>query len=135
MPILINENEINIFNNFFYKNWNEIYVDELIEFILPLENIEILQNINKYKNNLININVVELFKEYTNKNLALVLIEDSKSENKTVYIKSIIQEKNLSKSLKIKVINSKLDKIYEQIIIETKKELIDLIKNQKFNRY
>ena len=98
MPILINENEINIFNNnFFYKNWNEIYVDELIEFILPLENIEILQNINKYKNNLININVVELFKEYTNKNLALVLIEDSKSENKTVYIKSIIQEKNLSK--------------------------------------
>ena len=41
---------MNIFifsNNFFYDNWNKIEKDELIEFILPLENIEIIQNINR----------------------------------------------------------------------------------------
>ena len=38
---------------FFMKNWNEIYKNDLIEFILPLENIEIIQNLNKNKNNLI----------------------------------------------------------------------------------
>ena len=41
LPVLIKENEIFIFNkNFFYKNWNEIDENKLIEFILPLENIE-----------------------------------------------------------------------------------------------
>ena len=50
LPILIKENEIFIFNNnYFYKNWNKIQKDDLIEFILPLENIEIIQNINNNK--------------------------------------------------------------------------------------
>ena len=35
------------------KNWNEYYETELIEFILPAENIEIIQKINiKYKEHL-----------------------------------------------------------------------------------
>ena len=49
--------------------------EDLIEFILPLENIEIIQNINKYKNNLLDLDLGLIFKEYTNKNKALVLIE------------------------------------------------------------
>ena len=54
IPLLIKNDEIFIFNNnFFYEKWNEIYKSDLIEFILPLENIEIIQKINKYKNNLI----------------------------------------------------------------------------------
>ena len=65
LPLLIKNNEIFIFNNnYFYKNWNKIYKDNLIEFVLPLENIEIIQNINKYKDDLINLNLTNLFKEY-----------------------------------------------------------------------
>ena len=98
MPILIKTNQINIFNNnFFYEKWNEIYKNDLIEFILPLENIEIIQNINQNKNNLIDIDLKKLFKEYPNKNLALILIEDRNSINKKIYIKSIIQEKKYLK--------------------------------------
>jgi hypothetical protein len=56
LPIFIKDDEIFIFNNnFFYRNWNNFYNVDLIEFILPLENIEIIQNINKNKNNLINL--------------------------------------------------------------------------------
>ena len=36
-------------NNFFYKNWNNFNKNGLIEFILPLENIEIIQNIKTIK--------------------------------------------------------------------------------------
>ena len=39
---------INIFiynKNFFYEKWNKLKKFELIEFILPLENIEIIQKI------------------------------------------------------------------------------------------
>ncbi len=131
LPLLIKDEQIFIFNNnFFYEKWNEIYKSDLIEFILPLENIEIIQKINQYKNNLIDLNLKELFKEYPNKNLALILIEDSNSSNEKVYIKSIIQEKNISKNLNLRKNDPKLKNFYEKIIIVSKKELINLVKSK-----
>tara|TARA_E500000178_G_scaffold328862_1_gene359252 strand:+ start:378 stop:1424 length:1047 start_codon:yes stop_codon:yes gene_type:complete len=129
LPILIQNNEIYIFNNnFFYENWNKFYKNDLIEFILPLENIEIIENINNYRANLINLNVSSLFQEYTKKNLALVLIENDKLGNAKIYIKSIIQDKNISKNLDLKKKDLSTDKFNELVIIETKKEMINLIK-------
>ena len=59
LPIFIKKNEINIFNNnFFFLQKLELKLrKDLIEFILPLENIEIIHQVNKYKNNLINIEI------------------------------------------------------------------------------
>ena len=91
LPVLIKENEIFVFNNnFFYENWNKIFENDLIEFILPIENIEIIQNINKYKTNLLTLELNDLFKEYKNKNLALILIEDKKSSGIKVFICKLI---------------------------------------------
>ena len=129
LPILIQNNEIYIFNNnFFYENWNKFYKNDLIEFILPLENIEIIENINNYRANLINLNVSSLFQEYTKKNLTLVLIKNDKLGNAKIYIKSIIQDKNISKNLDLKKKDLSTDKFNELVIIETKKEMINLIK-------
>ena len=131
LPILIKNDEIFIFNNnFFYKNWNLSNGDELIEFILPIENIEIIQNINKYKNNLIDLNVLDLFKEYTDKNLALIFIEVNKNNEIKVYIKSNIQGKKISKSLNYKDKNLINDQLNEKIINNIKKELINLVKSK-----
>ena len=131
LPILIENDEIYIFNNnFFYSNWNEIYKENLIEFILPLENIEIIQNINNNRDNLINLNVKDLFKEYLNKNLALILIENNKADFKKIYLKAIIQGKNISKSLNFKKQKQDLVKFNEIIIKETKKEIISLVKSE-----
>ncbi len=131
LPVFIKDDEVYIFNNnFFYKNWNNFNQNELIEFILPLENIEIIQNINANKNDLINTNVVNLFEEYQNKNLAFVLIEDHKKGDAKVYIKARIQEKNISKSLVLKKQKLPKSKKYENIIIETNNELIDLVKSR-----
>ena len=91
LPILLSEEEIFVFsNNFFYKNWNETKKDKLIEFILPLENIEIIENINKSKNNLLNLDLNLLFKEYSNKNIAIVFIENRGSREK----KNLLKDKN-----------------------------------------
>ena len=130
LPVLINEDEIYIFNNnFFYENWNKIYNDDLVEFVLPLENIEIIKNIIDNKNSLINLNLIELFREYSNKNLALILIEENKTSNKKIYIKTIIQGKKISKNLYLKNLKKNDKKFYETVIIEAKKELINLIKS------
>ena len=105
--------------------------DELIEFILPIENIEIIQNINNYKNNLIDLNVLDLFKEYTDKNLALVFIERIKIIIK-VYIKTIFKVK-IIKSLNYKDKNLINDQLNEKIINEYKKRINKFSKIKKFN--
>jgi len=131
LPILIKNDEVYVFNNnFFYENWSKFYDNDLIEFILPLENIEILKKVNDNKTNLINIDLFNLFEEFKNKNIALILIEDNKNNNERVYIKSKIQNKDISKALKIKKGNLNKNKFYEKIIIETKKELINLVKSK-----
>ena len=131
LPVLIKENELFIFNNnFFYENWNNVYENELIEFILPLENIEIIQNINKNKQSLLDISVENIFKEYSNKNLALIFIEINKSGKENIYIKARIQKKNISKNLNNKKQKKEINKIYDSVIINTKKELINLVKSE-----
>ena len=133
LPILVKENEIFIFNNnYFYKNWNKAYNNDsfdLIDFILPLENIEIIKKINDNRSSLISLNIIELFQEYSDKNLALILIEDSKTSNEKIYINTIIQDKKISKSLDLKKQNLSSFEFYEKIITETKKELINLVKS------
>ena len=131
LPLLINDSNIFIFNNnYFYENWNEFYENNLIEFILPIENIEIIQKINNYKSNLININLIDLFEEYSDKNLALILIENSKGNNIKVYIKSIIQRKNISKNINLNNNEISTNNFEEKIILEIKKELINLVKSK-----
>ena len=131
LPVLIKENELFIFNNnFFYENWNNVYENELIEFILPLENIEIIQNINKNKQSLLDISVENLFKEYSNKNLALIFIEINKSGKENIYIKARIQKKNISKNLNNKKQKKEINQVYDSIIINIKKELINLVKSE-----
>ena len=131
LPLLIKNNEIFIFsNNFFYKNWNSI--DEkvdLIEFILPLENIETIKSVNEKKSNLISLNLNELFKEYLKKNIALILIEEKNNKIKNAYIKAKIQSKNLSKNLNFKKENLDNKEFNIRIISELKKELINLVKS------
>ena len=58
----------------------------LFEFILPLENIEIIQNINSNKENFIRIILRNIFMEYSNANLALVLIQRSNSKKSRKFI-------------------------------------------------
>ena len=53
LPILKVEDQVYIYNQNFYEKWNEINNFKLLEFILPLENIEIIQKINSNKNNFI----------------------------------------------------------------------------------
>ncbi len=131
LPLLIKNNETFIFNNnYFYDNWNEIYKNDLIEFILPLENIEIIKNINDYKNNLIDLDLISLFKEYSSKNLALVLIEESNKINNKIFIKAIIQGKNISRSINLEKQNLTSKNYPEMVIIQSKKELINLVKSK-----
>ena len=70
------------------------------------------------------------FRNIQKKNLALIFIEESKTNKKKTYIKTIIGGKNISKSLDFKKEISKNIISNEKIIADTKKELINLIKSK-----
>lgn len=131
LPVLLTENQIFIFsNNYFYENWNNISDDTLLEFILPLENIEIIQNMNQSKNNLLDLELNLLFGEYFNKNLAVVLIQDSKTNEKKIYLKTRIQNKIIAKNLNLVRNKLSINNFNEKIIIDIKNEITNLVKSQ-----
>ena len=131
LPILLSKNEIFVFsNNYYYENWNKNDNHELIEFILPTENIDIIQIINQSRDNLLQLELNSLFKEYLNQNIALILIDKKDTTEKKIYIKTAIHNKFISKSLTIKKNNLEKMELNEKVIFEIKKEIINLIKSQ-----
>ena len=131
LPILKKDNQIYVYNqNFFYDNWNKIFEIELVEFILPLENIEVIQKINANKNDLLNLKLKNLFQEYSDKNLSLVLIEDTNSKKEKIYFKIKILNKYILKNIDVEKLNLTEEEFYKKIIIEVKKEITNLIKSQ-----
>ena len=131
LPILKKNNQIFIYNqNYFYSNLNKVDDTELIEFILPLENIEIIKNINLNINNLLNLDLRNLFSEYSGKNLALVLIEEKNSKEKNIFFNVEILGKKIVKNIKLNKINLNEEELNKKIINEIKQELINLIKSQ-----
>ena len=132
LPVLDDNEQLNIFNNnFFYQKWNNFGENNLIEFILPLENIEIIQNINSNKNSIFDLDLRNLFQEYSNKNLCLLVIQLKKNSLQAkVFLKTKILGKNISKNMIVKKTNNDKISLNEKIIIEAKTELENIIKSQ-----
>ena len=131
LPIFKKDNQLYIYSqNFFYQQWNEIDQNELVEFILPLENIETIQKINLHKNNLLSLDIRDLFQEYGNKNLILVFIDENKSSEVKIFIKMNLSSKMLSKNIVVKTQNLSQEDYYKKIIIRVNNEIINLAKTQ-----
>ena len=132
LPILKENEQLNIYSkNYFYDNWNLNNDFELVEFILPIENIEILQKINLFKNDISILNVEDIFPEYPNENIAIILIEKNKLKESKIFFKSRIMGKKTNKSLIIKnKENYNEEKFSLEIINNIKKQLVNLVKSQ-----
>jgi hypothetical protein len=131
LPILRKNNQIFIYNqNYFYNNWNEIYDNEIIEFIIPLENIEIIQKINLKRDNLFDLQLKTIFQEYLDKNLAIALIEDNNFKKEKIYLKTKILGKIIVKNITVERFELDKKKFYDKIIVEIKKEITNTVKSQ-----
>ena len=131
LPVLKKDDQYFIFNqNFFYEKWNDFEDNDLVEFILPFENIEIIQKININKNNLFNVEINTLFLEYSKKNQALLLIDDKNGIVEKIFLRANISGKKINKNLLIKNNFKEKEKNYREIIQRTRNEIIDLVKSQ-----
>ena len=77
-----------------------------------------------------NIDLEDLFKEYKNKNLVLILIEDTNLKQEKIYLRMQILSKKIDKALVVKKSNITQIDFYKKIINETSKELENIIKSQ-----
>ena len=131
LPILKKDDQIFIYNNnFFYESWNNLFESELIEFILPIENIEIFQKVILSKDNLIDLKLEDLFREYSNKNLAYVLIDTSITKRERVYLKMKILDKYIEKNINVDRGNLDKEDFYKYIITKVNKEITNLVKSE-----
>ena len=129
-PLLVKDKQFFIYSeNYFFENWNKETNNELIQFNLPVENIENIQKIKQYENNIYRLNISDFFKEYNVDNLVFASIEIENNFAK-IYLNTIIQGKKINKNLLVKQNDLNQINFYKKIIKITKNKTKDLIKSQ-----
>ena len=136
LPIHYIDNDINIFsNNYFYNNWtkeeNEISNSiKVLNYILPIENLELIKMINQSNKNYENLKIDEILLDYGNQDTALIHISFTKNKSK-IFLQTFISGKKINKSFLIDNFgNINVEDFYDIIIKKTKQEIEDIIKKE-----
>ena len=97
-PVFFINSELQNFNeSFFYKEWGNIEIkNEIINFILPIEDLEDISEIIKMKNSIENLNIENLVKKYDVSNYVFAFIDQ--------------QQKKINIHLKINFNNNKINR-------------------------
>ena len=129
LPVHITDDDFFVYNdNYFYDNWTiKNNINSIVEYIFPVDSLEILSIINNKKNNLDEIDIKKLFADYNSNNFIFISIDTSKNKNR-VFIKSLISGKEIVKNYDFT--SNKRDDFKEYIILELKDEIEDLIKSE-----
>ena len=130
-PVFFIDNEIQNFNeNYFYTNWSKVKIkNELINFILPIEDLDDIAEITKMKNNIEDLDVVTLVNKYDQKNYVFALIS-YKEKNLNIYIKTNFNNNKTSKNILYKIKNIRDESELNIILKNLKLKVTDLWKEQ-----
>jgi len=130
-PILfVNDNIKNFSENYFYNNWEAIEIkNELINYILPIEDLDDLSEIKKMKNNIEKLNITKLVIKYNITNYAFVLMNYNNQKLK-VHIKTNLNDNNVSRNASYGLDNFNDEKKLEPILKELKMKISDIWKEQ-----
>jgi len=130
-PVFFVNNEIQNFReNYFYTNWQEVKIkNELINFILPIEDLDVIAEITKMKDNIEELDVVTLVNKYDQKNYVFALISH-KDKKLNIYIKTNFNNNKTSKNFLYKVKNIKNDSELNSILKDLKLKVTDLWREQ-----
>ena len=130
-PILYINNEIQTLNeNFFFRNWVNSKIDnELINFILPLEDLDDISKINKMKNNLDEIKIDTLVNKYNTKNYVFLLM-NYKEKILNIYLKTSFNDNQINKNILYKIDNINDELALNSALIDLKTIITDLWKEE-----
>lgn len=130
-PVLIQNNKYYIYDkNYFYINWNnEEKETNLIEYILPIENIDDISFIEKNKNSLESTDVKQMLNKYDVRDYIFLIINSDKDKNK-IFLKGLSSSNEVVKSFDIIVNNSDEDLGKKETIKKIKIRINEIWKSQ-----
>ena len=128
-PVFFINDEIQNFNeNFFYKHWTEIEIkNELINFILPLEDLEDISKIMEMKNRIEELDVDVLVNKYDIKSYVFALI-DYQDKKLNIHVKINFNNNKINKNFLYEVENINDELILNSILKDLKFKITDLWK-------
>ena len=130
-PVFYINNEIQNFDeNFFYKKWIEIKIkNKLINFILPLEDLDDISKIMAMKDKIEELNVDTLVSKYNVNNYVFALMDYHETKLK-VYLKTNFNKNEISKNISYEVKNINDELILNSILKDLKLKITDLWKEE-----
>jgi len=130
-PVLFIDNEIQNFNeNFFYKQWTQVEIkNELINFILPLEDLEDISTIMEMKNKIEELDVDVLVNKYDIKNYVFALI-DYQDKKLNIHLKTNFNNNKINKNFLYEVENINDELILNSILKDLKFKITELWKEE-----
>ena len=130
-PVFYINNEIQNFDeNFFYTQWLKIEINnELINFILPLEDLEDISKITQMKNNIEDLDINTLVNKYDIKNYVFALMDYVGTEL-NIYLKTNFNNVKTSKNISHKLDNINDELVLDSILKDLKLKITDLWKEQ-----
>ena len=116
--------------NFFYNNWSEIEIkNELINYILPLEDLEDVSKIMKMKNRIEELDVGSLVNKYDVKNYVFALM-DYQNKQLNIHVKTNFKNNKISKNFLYEVENINDELALNSVLKDLKFNITDLWKEE-----
>ena len=115
---------------FFYKEWQNINIEnELINFILPLEDLDDISKITEMKDRIEELNIDNLVNKYDIKNYIFTLM-DYQDEKLNVHLKINFNNNKISKNILFDLKNIDDELALSSIIKDLKLKITDLWKEE-----
>ena len=130
-PALFVNDEMQDFNeNYFYKQWITIKIkNEIINFIMPLEDLDDILKIKEMKGKIEELNVDDLVNKYDVKNYAFAFL-DYNNEKLSIYLKTMFNNHKKSKNISYKLNNIKDELKLTSILKDLKTQITDIWKEE-----
>jgi len=128
-PILFVNNEIKSFDeNYFYTEWKNITIkNSLINFILPIEDLDDISKIKEMKNKIEKIEVNDFVKKYNLKNYAFAFM-DYNNKKLNIHLKTSFDNSKMRKNITYEIQNFKNKDRLNFILKDLKNQITDLWK-------
>ena len=130
-PVLFIDNEIQNFNeNYFYNNWIKTKIEnELINFILPLEDLEDISKILEMKNKIEELNFDPLVNKYDVKNYVFTFIDYGRNKL-NIHVKTNFKNNKISKNFVYDITNMNDKLRLNYILKDLKLKITDIWKEE-----
>ena len=130
-PVLfINEEIQDFYDNFFYKQWSSVKIkNELINFVLPLEDLDDISKIKEMKNRIEELNVDDFVNKYDIKNYVFTLMHHQNMQL-NIYVKTNFNNNRTSKNITYELYDIKNELKLNDILKDLKMQITEIWKKE-----